>query len=563
MLSVSWSWVRRWVHQAGSTRMGLDAWAVMVWVLAGLVLLPLLVVVRLALNPDPEVLVHLWRTRLPEMLGNTLLLMAGVGTGTFLLGTGLAWLVTAYRFPGRGFFDWALILPMAVPSYVLAYSYMVLFDYAGPVQRVLRAWFGPQAGLPPIRSGAGAVLVMTLTLYPYVYLLARAAFYEHASATFDLARTLGASRIRAFLQVVLPMARPSLVAGLSLVLMETLTEVGTVRFFNFPTLSDGIFRVWHGFMQRDAAVHLAVLLLAFALVALLVERRLRGRARYVQETRSQWGIAREPLTGYRSLLATAFSAAVLFAGFLLPVAQLVVWSWKQLAGSGVVLWGPVYARYVRNTWMLAGLAAVFAVLSAVVLAYGVRLRSTRWMRLAARVATLGYAVPGAVIGVGVLLTLSAADHALNTWARAWWGTTAGLLFTGSLLGLTYAYVVRFMAVAYSSVEASLEKISGSMDAAARILGASPGRVLWRVHLPLMRVGLLTAALLVFVDVMKELPITLLLRPFGYETLALWVWQDVSESLWENAALPALTIVAAGLVPVVVLLRSSTHRRSRL
>jgi len=545
------------VQEFARARPKLDFWSFVAILIAGLVLLPIAMIARTLFSPVPEVWRHLWATRLPEFLSNTVVLLVGVGVGTLVLGTGLAWLVTAYRFPGRRLFDWALILPMAVPSYVLAYVFMATFDYAGPVQKVLRAWFGSSAWFPSIRSGGGTVFVMTLTLYPYVYLLARAAFHEHTASTFEIARTLGATRLRAFFRVVLPMARPSLVAGVSLVLMEVLTDVGTVRFLNFPTLSDGIFRIWHGMMDRDAAVQLAGVLLLFAFGALLLERRLRGRARYVQEGARGRGISRTPLVGWRKWAATFLCGLVLGMAFILPAFQLVLWTLQEMSKGTLEVLGPIYLRYVRNTWVLSGVGAVISVGAAVLLAHGVRLSRSSLTRLAARGATLGYAVPGAVIGLGVLLPLAWLDHTLNALAQRWWGVLPGLIFTGSIAGLVYAYVVRFMAVAYSSVEASLEKISPNVEAAARTLGATPARVLFRISLPLIRTGMLTGATLVFVDIMKELPITLLLRPFGYETLALWVWQDVSESLWEKAALPALTIVVAGLLPVIVMIRSAT------
>ncbi len=545
------------VQEFARARPNLDFWSFVAILIAGLVLLPIAMIARALFSPVPEVWRHLWATRLPEFLSNTVVLLVGVGVCTLVLGTGLAWLVTAYRFPGRRLFDWALILPMAVPSYVLAYVFMATFDYAGPVQKVLRAWFGSSTWFPSIRSGGGTVFVMTLTLYPYVYLLARAAFHEHTASTFEIARTLGATRLRAFFRVVLPMARPSLVAGVSLVLMEVLTDVGTVRFLNFPTLSDGIFRIWHGMMDRDAAVQLAGVLLLFAFGALLVERRLRGRARYVQEGARGRGISRTSLVGWRKWAATFLCGLVLGMAFILPAFQLVLWTLQEMSKGTQEVLGPIYLRYVRNTWVLSGVGAVISVGAAVLLAHGVRLSRSSLTRLAARGATLGYAVPGAVIGLGVLLPLAWLDHTLNALAQRWWGVLPGLIFTGSIAGLVYAYVVRFMAVAYSSVEASLEKISPNVEAAARTLGATPARVLFRISLPLIRTGMLTGATLVFVDIMKELPITLLLRPFGYETLALWVWQDVSESLWEKAALPALTIVVAGLLPVIVMIRSAT------
>lgn len=532
-------------------------WSCLGWLLVGVLLLPMGVVLYLGLTGlQTQVWQHLWNTRLLEMLTNTLVLMLAVGGGTLVLGVALAWMAAAYDFPGRSWMEWALLLPLAMPSYVLAFVFLVLWDYTGPLARGLRAlgvtW------LPPVRSGWGAAVVMSLTLYPYVYLLARAAFYEQGRTTFETARTLGASPWEAFWRVVLPMARPSLAAGVSLVLMEVLTEVGTVRFLNFPTLSDGIFRVWHGMMNRDAAVQMALLLLFLALMALVLERRSRRRSRYFQEMAGR-RVPRTRLEGWRALLATGFTASVFALAFLFPTAQLVLWVMQAIRRTATPALWQLYGEYVRNTFFLAALTAMVIVLVALVLAFGRRWSPARITPWITQMATLGYAVPGAVIGLGVLLPLAWLDHTLNGLTQAWWGITLGLVFTGSLAGLVYGYTVRFLAVAYSSIDASLEKISPNLAAAARTLGATPLQVLREIHLPLIRVGLFTAALLVFVDVMKDLPITLLLRPFGYNTLALWVWQDVAESLWEQAALPALTLVLVGLLPVILLIRASRRR----
>jgi iron(III) transport system permease protein len=488
------------------------------------------------------------------MLRNTALLLLGVGVGTLVLGTGLAWLVSAYRFPGRGIFDWLLLLPLAMPPYVMAFVFMATFDFPGPVQTTLRGWFGSSDWFPEIRSGWGAVIVLSLVLYPYVYLLARAAFHEQAAATFEAARMLGCSRLRAFFRVALPAARPSIAAGLTLALMETLTDIGAVRLLNFPTLTDGVFRVWHGMMDRQAATELAGLLLLFALAVILLERRLRGRARYDQVGGRDRGVTPVRLTGWRGWAAAGVCTLVLAAAFLLPVAQLAIWAITQVDYGAPGALDGLYWTLTRNTLILAAAASAVAVLLALVLASGVRTDGGRLTRSFARMATMGYAMPGAVVAMGVLVFLSSVDHAVDGLSETWLGVGTGLLLTGSIVGLVYAYVVRFMAVSYNSVEASLEKVTPNMDGAARTLGASPRRVLWRIHVPMVRAGMLVGATLVFVDVMRELPITLMLRPFGYDTLSVWVWQMAAESLWAEAALPSLTIVVAGLLPVVLLMR---------
>ncbi|MDK1103844.1 MAG: iron ABC transporter permease [Actinomycetota bacterium] len=510
-------------------------------------------------TPTVDVWRHLWATRLPEMIVNTLVLVVGVGIGTVVLGTGLAWLVVAHRFPGRALFDWLLILPLAMPTYVLAFVFLSMFDFAGPVQTAARGWLGPDVWFPEIRSGGAVILVMTLVLYPYVYLLARTAFQEQSAVTFEAARSLGSSRRSAFYRVVLPLARPSIAAGLTLVLMEVLTDIGAVRFLNFPTITDGVFRVWLGMGERDAAVELAGLLLLFVLVIIVLERRMRGRARYYQAGGRDRGVTPVQLTGRAAWLATGACTVVIGAAFVLPVSRLVVWVVAEAARGAPGFFDSLYWGFARNSLVLSGAATLLAIFVALVLANGVRSSRGRAVKVGARLATMGYAMPGAVVAFGVLVLLSSADNVLNYLSQAFWGIDVGLILTGSAVGLIYAYVVRFMAVGYYSVEASLEKVTPSMDDAARSLGASSGRVLRRIHLPLVRVGMFTGAALLFVDMMKELPITLLLRPFGYDTLSVWVWQMASESLWSGAALPALTIVVTGLIPVMLLRHAATSR----
>lgn len=527
--------------------------------IATVLVLPLAVVVLAMVTPTFEVWRHLWATRLPEMIVNTLILVVGVGVGTVVLGTGLAWLVVAYRFPGRTLFDWLLILPLAMPTYVLAFVFMSTFDFAGPVQTTMRGWFGPEVWFPDVRSAGGVIIVMTLVLYPYVFLLARGAFQEQSAITFEAAQILGASRRAAFFRVVLPLARPSIAAGLTLALMEALTDIGAVRFLNFPTITDGIFRVWIGMRERDAAVEMAGILLVFALVIIAFERRMRGRARYYQAGGRDRGITPVQLSGRAAWGATAACLAVLTAGFFLPVARLVAWVVTGLTTEMPGVFDALYWGFVRNSLMLSGIATFVAVIVALILANGVRSSEGRVVRISARLATMGYAVPGAVVAFGVLVLLSTIDHTLNDLTMRFWGVEVGLILTGTAVGLIFAYVVRFMAVGYYSIEASLEKVTPSMDDAARSLGASPARVFRRVHLPLVRVGMFMGAALVFVDMMKELPITLLLRPFGYDTLSVWVWQMATESFWAEAALPSLTIVLTGLIPVMLLRHATTSR----
>jgi iron(III) transport system permease protein len=533
-----------------------SAWVVTAVGIASMLAVPSLVVLVSLAQPAQEVWAHLWRTQLLELIGNTLALLAGVGAGTLVVGTGLAWLVVAYSFPGRGVLEWALVLPLAMPAYVIGFAFLGLFDFAGPVQGALRRWLGDGVRLPEIRSYWGVVVLMTLVFYPYVYLLARAAFREQGAATLETARTLGRSRTRAFFQIALPMARPSLAAGVSLAMMEALADFGTVATFGYRTLTEGVYRVWYGMFDRVAGTQLASLLLVFALSLLVLERSLRGRARFTQSQRRGHGVTPQPLAGVKAFTASATGFAVLGLAFVLPVVQLIVWMrdvtarWR--ASTFTVLLG--------NTLVLAALAAVVAAILALVLAYAARLHPSAPVRLAARAASMAYALPGAVIAVGVLIPLAWLDRVLGE-AAAWTlGRSAGLVLTGSIVGLLFAYVVRFLSVSFQTMESSLAKIPATFDDAARSLGTSVGGTLRRIHLPLMRGGVLTAVILVFVETMKEMPATLLLRPLGLDTLAVAVWERTSESLWADAAAPALAIVVAGLVPVLLAIRLSADRR---
>ena len=498
---------------------------------------------------------HLWRTQLLELALNTVALVAGVGLGTLVLGTALGWLVTSYEFPGRRLFEWALILPLALPAYVIGFAMLGLLEYPGPVQTAMRQALGPGAALPNPRSYGGVVLVMTLVFYPYVYLLARTAFREQGAATLETARTLGRTRWQAFRHVSLPMARPSLVAGASLAMMEALADFGTVATFGYRTLTEAIYRVWYGMFDRVAAAQLATLLLGFALSLLVLERALRGRARFAQSQRRGPGAERVLLAGGPAALASVACALVLAAAFVAPVGRLLVWAadggWRSMGGA----LGPVLV----NTVVLAAAAAVTCAL-ALALGYAARLHPSTSVRTATRLAGLGYALPGSVIAVGVLIPLARLDHALAAAAEWLLGRPAALVLTGSAAALVFAYVVRFVAVSLQTLEASLLKIPPSLDDAARSLGAGTGRTLARIHLPLIRGGVLTALVLVFVETVKEMPATLLLRPFGFDTLAVAVWERTAESQWLEASIPALAIVAAGLLPVFLAIRLSSPSR---
>ncbi|WP_415836773.1 ABC transporter permease, partial [Nocardioides marinus] len=492
------------------------------------------------------------------MVATTLALTVLVALGTSVLGTGLAWLVSVHEFPGRRVLSWLLVLPLAVPAYILGFVFLSTFDYAGPVQTGLRSVLGDDLGALPVRSLGGATIVLVLTLYPYVYLLVRAAFSDLAPTAYDAARTLGASPARAFRTVLLPLARPSLAAGLALVTMEVLTDFATVQYFNVRTVSVGVYLVWKGSFDVASAVSLASLVLLFAVAVLAAERALRGDARYHQRGGRGRGLERRRLTGGRAVAATGACGTVAALAFGLPVLRLVTWAAAAVAEENPFT-DTRFADHLTSSVLVAAIAATTCVLVSVVLAHALRLGGGPWVRAAAQVTTFGYAVPGAVVGIGVLALFSAADRLLQALGRE---DGTGILVTGSVLGILLAYVVRFTAPAYQAVDASFARIPPTVSASALTLGAGPGRLLGRVHLPLARSGVAVALTLVIVDAVKELPLVLLLRPFGFTTLSVWVYELASENFWERAALPALLIVLVAVVPVALTFRNPATRHAR-
>ncbi len=528
--------------------------------MAALVGLPVASVIMLSLFPEENVWGHLASTVLPGYIWRTLALMAGVNIGTLLLGVSGAWLVTMCRFPGRRLFEWALLLPFAVPAYVIAYVYTDLLEYAGPVQILLRDWFGFQSAadywFPEIRSLGGAITMMSLVMYPYVYLLARAAFLEQSVGMLDASRILGCGPWRSFLHVSMPMARPSIAVGSALVLMETLNDFGTVDYFAVRTLTAGIYDVWLGMGNLGGAAQIASVMLIFVVVLVTLERLGRLRQHHFQGARRFQELPGYLLRGWRAWAASIVCGIPVVAGFVIPVAVLAVYAWQRFDES----WTAQFRDYALNSVLLSGTAALSAVAIAVFLAYSRRMRGGRLLSAAVRFASFGYATPGAVLAIGVIVPFAAADNAVDSFMRDHFGFSSGLILSGTIAAIVFAYIVRFMAVALGSVEASLAKITPSMDMAARNLGHGPAATLARVHLPLIRGAMLTAALVVFVDSMKELPATLILRPFNFETLATYVYQFASDELLEQCALGALLIVVAGLVPVILLSHGISRSR---
>lgn len=491
--------------------------------------IPVVIVVSSIAQPSTDVWRQLWATRLPGMLTDTATLLITVLAGTLVLGTSLAWLVTAYRFPGQRLLGWLLVTPLAIPGYVLG------FVWLDTLQEPL--------GARAVRSIWLCAAVLIFTLYPYVYLFARAAFREQSQRVVDVARNLGCSPRRAFWRVVLPMARPSLAGGAALVGMEVLTDVGTVRLFNVSTIADGVLRVWFGTGDRHAAAELSVVLIGVAIVLITVERLARGRARYTQRADRQ-GMTTQRLTGGQLVLALVFGWGVFTAAVAMPVVRLIVWALEARRTEQTATVAGDLGFHVTSSLRVAGVATITCLIIGSVLAAALH-RGRRRDRAAARLATLGYAVPGPVVALGVLIALAALDR--TGWLPERW------LLVGSFIGLIYALAVRFLAVAYQGIEASLSKVSPSVIASGRTLGAGRFRVATRIQLPIAAAGVISASVLVAIDTLKELPITLLLRPFGTDTLPIWVWQATSESLWVQAAVPSLAIVGVGMVLVVALL----------
>lgn len=530
-----------------------DPWGMGVGALALILALPVLVVVAALAEPAGEVWSHLVDTVLADYVANSLILMIGVTVGTLVMGVSTAWLVAMCEFPGRRLFQWALLLPMAMPAYIIAYTYTGLLDVAGPVQTLLRATFGWSWGdywFPEVRSLGGAVAMLSLVLYPYVYLLARSAFLEQSAGALEVSRTLGIGPWRGFFTVALPLARPAVITGLSLALMETLADYGTVQYFGVDTFTTGIFRTWFGFGDATAAAQLAAMLLGFVFMLILLERWSRRKARY-HHTGARRHVMPYRLRGGRAWLAVAACVVPLAFGFLVPAAQLAAWAWR----TGPALLDARFLELSRNSLLLAVAAALMVLLLALLMAYGKRLRPSPFMKTAVGVAGLGYAVPGTVIAIGVMLPFAWLDNTLDGWARAQLGLSTGLLFSGTLFALLFAYAVRFLAVSLHAVEGGLGRIRPSMDDAARSLGRRPTQVLREIHAPLLRGTLLTAVLLVFVDVLKELPATLILRPFNFNTLAVRTYELAADERLADASGAALAIVLAGIVPVVLLSRA--------
>ena len=533
-------------------RFALNGWTLVVMAIALIIATPILFVFSSIFTNSGSIWHHLAATVLQDYIINSFWLMLLVGIGVSVVGVGTAWLVTMCRFWGSRCLEWGLLLPLAAPAYLLAYAYTNMLDYFGPVQSGLRSIFGWTSvrdyWFPDIRSLWGAAVMLLLVLYPYVYLLARVAFLEQSVCTIEASRSLGCNPWRSFFTIALPLARPSIVAGLALALMETLNDLGTVEYFGINTFTTGIYRTWLGMGERSAAAQLAAFLMVFILILIILERRSRSAAQYYEPSSSIKRLTPFQLKSWRNFLALIACLLPVILGFIIPAGYLLQLTFKNLDSA---LDGD-FADLAQHSFILAGITAIAAMLISLFMAYGQRLEPNWLMKTAVRIAAMGYAIPGSVIAVGVLIPVAGLDNIIDRSMQSTFNVSTGLLLSGTIASLIFAYLVRFLAVAFGSVESSLNKISPNLDDASRSLGYGSTSTLWKIHTPLMAGGLLTSAMLVFVDVMKELPATLVIRPFNFDTLGIRVYQYASDERLAEAAAPALAIVLVGIVPVILL-----------
>ncbi|CAN5400726.1 iron ABC transporter permease [soil metagenome] len=544
----------------GSPASGSPAWNFITLGVAMLVSIPIITIIANLFVSSGDVWPHLASTVLPEYIKNSLWLLVGVGTGVFILGVGTAWLVTMCTFPGSRQFRWLLILPMAVPAYLMAYTYTDFLAFTGPVQIFIRNITGWEYGdywFPNIRSLWGAILMMSLVFFPYVYLLTRAAFLEQSASLLEASRSLGATSTQSFFRIALPLARPSIAAGMALALMETLNDFGTVDYFGVQTFTTGIYRTWFGLGERVAAAQLSGFLLVFILFLILLERWSRSKMDTSQNSTGRYKrLTVYKLGRWKAWGSTLFCSIPVVFGFLIPVIillEMMITNFDTAVDSRFI-------QYSLNTMLVAVIAGFAALLVALVLAYGTRLRPTLLTKTATKIGSMGYAIPGSVIAVGILIPFGWADNTIDSWMRENVGISTGLILSGTIVALIFAYVVRFLAVAFNTVEASLGKITHNMDEAAQGMGFSYGKILRKIHMPMMSGSLFAAIMLVVVDVIKELPATLIVRPFNFDTLAVQVYRLASDERLAESSGAALAIVLVGLIPVFILSRSIAKTR---
>lgn len=535
----------------------INPWTIFAFVCALLIATPLITIFYYLFEGPSETWHHLADTVLVTYILNSLFLVLGVAVLTLIFGVSTAWLVSTNTFYGRQFFEWALILPLAVPTYIVAIAYAGIFDYTGPLQRISRdLGFTPGPDFFDIVHLQGVMFIMSFVLYPYVYVLARAWFANQSSSLLESGRMLGSNPTRTFFTLALPVARPAIVAGLSLVIMEVLNDYGAVKYFGVNTLTTGIFRSWFSLGDVSAAIYMCAVLMAVVFLILGIERWQRGKARYDLNRSGGKPLQRYNPSAGRKILITIWCSIPLLLGFAFPVIQLIGWWWI----SDSSIFDPDFALLVTNSFSLAAITSVLGVAVALLLIYSIKLYPFWLMRILGRFATLGYSIPGAVVAVGIMIPLLYFDKRLIDYLVNFIGPYSGLLLTGTLAGLVFAYLVRFLAVAYYPVDSGFRKTSDHFLGASRVLGVPPAKTLRKIYLPLIKTGIFSGALLLFVDVMKELPLTLIMRPFNFNTLATRAFELASDEMVAEAAAPALIIILTGIIPIILLSRLVSGKR---
>lgn len=529
-----------------------DFWRTFVFVVVICICSPIVALLLSFFQPQPDIWKHIIETQLFELISNTALLAIGVLSLTFILGVSLAWITSVCDYPGRKVFAWLLLLPLAVPTYVMAFVFLGLFDYSGPVQTFLRTLtHDGKLYFPDIRSTTGVIVVMSLAFYPYVYLLARSAFKTQGKRALEAAQSLGLNRFQAFFKIALPMARPWIVGGLMLVFMETLADFGAVSIFNYNTFTTAIYKAWYGLFSLPAAAQLSSILVFIAMVVLVIEQKMRSRMRFSQAGRSNAEAELIYLTGWKRWGAFTFSLIILLAGFIVPVGQLLYWV-LEIYSEEI---NSRYLGFLFNTITFAFTATFIVAVVALLIAYAQRYRKDVLIQVAAKASTMGYALPGTVLAVGIVIVTSGVDNLIHS-GFSFFGVEMKPFFQGSFIIVIAAYLVRFMASGFNPIESAMHRITPSLDEAALSMNVKGFELLRRIHIPILKQGLITACLLVFVDVMKEMPITLMTRPFGWDTLAVKIYELTSEGEWKRAALPAITLILSGMIPVFFLSRQS-------
>jgi len=529
-------------------------WLLFLLLISFLIFLPIVTIFTGAFESTNDNWEHIKKVILPEYIYNSLLLTLGVSLGSLLLGIPTAWLTAVCSFPFKRTIVMMLILPMAMPAYIIAYTYTGLLDFSGPVQSELRNFMGWEYGdyyFPEIRSISGAVVMLSLVLYPYVYLLARATFLNQSANVIEVSRLLNSGPWESFIRIALPLSRPAVIVGLSLVVMETLADYGTVSYFGVSVFTTGIFRTWFGLGDYSTASKMAVLLLIFIFLLVLAERSSRKKSKYYNSVGTKTRFTGYKLTKYRLFIVFLICLFPIIFGFILPIIQLSIWAYLTWENSI----GNKFVELFYNSVTLSAIASIVSLITAFSITYCQRILPTRKIKLVVRLTSLGYALPGTIIAVGVIIPLAFIDHKIDTFSNIYLNISTGLIFSGSIVAIQFAYLVRFLSISINTIESGLEKIRPNMDKSSYSLGVSSEQTFIRIHLPILKISVLTSILLVFVDVIKELPATLILRPFDFNTLAVKAYELASDERLTDASIPALAIILAGLLPLIFISNS--------